>query len=248
MDTIFLDTNSIRNEKPLRFFGNVKELEKVSNLADIAIPSIVIDEIKRQKRRHLEAQIKKLRENYFLQIAGIDELQLSICEKHIDEHIEYLFSNSQNEFSYKTISLNHDGKLDAIRDFAIKNTPPFNSDSDKGFKDSYIYFTILDFLKDADDDVFLLTNDSLLKQAFNNSDVTVISKVEEYFSYRQEYFKEPYFIGRLNEHFNRDDLTAREVLSSSLNDDENWDVIIEMDGKEVTIIVDFFSKEIIEDD
>jgi hypothetical protein len=49
MDTIFLDTNSIRNEKANHFFGNSSKIKDISRLVDVAVPSIVIDEIIRQK-------------------------------------------------------------------------------------------------------------------------------------------------------------------------------------------------------
>lgn len=246
MDTIFLDTNCIRNEGANCFFGNVSDIQKASNIVDIAIPSIVIDEIIRQKRRFLKSQLDKMKINYFSRVVGFDGIELKVCKDHIEHQIESLFTNSQNEFTYKIVKLKHKGKLKEIKQLAIKNIAPFEANSDKGFKDTYIHLTISEFLKTADDDVFLLTSDSRLKESFKYKEVTVISDIQDYFKYRQEYFKEAYFIERLNEYYERKDLTGKSILSTELNEDDNWELRLEVDDEEKILEVDFYSREIIE--
>lgn len=247
MDTIFLDTNCIRNQEANRFFGNVSDIQKASNIVDIAIPSIVIDEIIRQKRRFLKSQLDKIKNNYFSRVIGFDGIELKVCKDHIEHQIQSLFNDSQDEFTYKIVKLKHKGKLKQIKQLAIKNIAPFEANSDKGFKDTYIHLTISEFLKTADDDVFLLTSDSRLKESFKYKKVTVISNIQDYFKYRQEYFKEDYFLERLNEYFEREDLNAKNILSAELNEDDNWEIRVEVEGEEKVLDVDFYSKEIIDD-
>ena len=246
MDTVFLDTNSIRNQDLNSFFGNISKIKELSRLVDIAIPSIVVDEIKRQKKKKLKGQLDKLKSNYFYDFIGFDSSDYTECKKHIDDRIEELFTQSLDEFSYKVIELVKTDRIEEFRNLAITNRAPFEADSDKGFKDVYIYFTVIDFLETADDDVFLLTNDNRLKSAFEESKVTVINEVDQYLRYRQEYFSEDYFVGKLNEFFDSDLIEKKDVLSSELTDEDDWKVKIEFEGDEVELLVDFYSREIIE--
>jgi rRNA-processing protein FCF1 len=246
MDTIFLDTNSIRNEKANHFFGNYSRIKEISRLVDIAVPSIVIDEIIRQKKRFLSSQLEKIKTNYFAEFIEFENKYLGNCQLHIDEKIQDLYDNSQNEFPYKVVDLEHTGKLEKIKELAIKNIPPFEAESDKGFKDSYIHLTICEFADLAEDDVFLLTSDKRLKESFNDKEVEVLSDLQEYFSFRQEYFKNQYFIGRLNEYFETKEIKPKHILSSELTEDDDWKIILEFHGEEINILVDFYSKEIID--
>ena len=248
MDTIFLDTNSIRNENVNHFFGNTIKIKQISHLVDIAIPSIVIDEIIRQKRRYLNRQLDKIKSNYFASVIEFKAKYLEDSKKHIDDIINDLLNNSQNEFRYRIIDLEHKGKLEKIKELAIKNVPPFEANSDKGFKDSYIHLTICDFLDSSEGEVFILTNDNRLKESFRDTKVIVLSEIDEYISYRKEYFKEEYFIGRLNEYFDTDTIKPKDILSSELTETDEWLIRLDYDAKETEILVDFYSKEIIEDE
>lgn len=248
MDTIFIDTNSIKNENVNSFFGNASKIKEVSRLVDIAIPSIVIDEIIRQKTRFLKSQLSKLKSNHFANIIGFEEKYLPDCITYIDAKIKELFDNSSNEFPYKLVTLEHSGKLEKIKELAIKNIAPFESESDKGFKDSYIHLTICEFLKVTEDDVFLLTNDKRLKESFKDKNVTVISDIQEYYSYRQEYFTSDYFIGILNEFFDTTEIEPKHILSAELTEDDDWKIRIDYGGEEVELLADFYSREIIENE
>jgi hypothetical protein len=70
---------------------------------------------------------------------------------------------------YEIIKLKNPNALYQIKNLAIKKEPPFVSrnGSDKGFKDAYIYFTVLEYLQNTSDKyLFFITTDSLLKAAF----------------------------------------------------------------------------------
>ncbi|MEK0336409.1 MAG: PIN domain-containing protein [Nitrosopumilus sp.] len=246
MDAIFLDTNSIRNPNVHSFFGNSEKYQRISQLVQVVIPSIVIEEIKRQKKKHLLSQFDKFKNNYFTEFLGCNTGES--LKKHIDKKIEDLYKNAQDEISYIEEDLKPEGKLEIIKELAIKNIPPFETVSDKGFKDSYIYLTVLQYVERASDDVFIITNDSRLQQAFDeNKNVKVLSSPEEYFNYRKEYFKEDYFIGRMQERFEDDSISRKSILNVELTEDDDWQISIEVNGEQHEILVDFISKEIIQD-
>ena len=193
MDAVFIDTNSVRNTEASSFFGNISEYERIADLVQILIPTMVIEEIKRQKRRHLKSQLDKFCDNYFAVEhfnIGQNKEEKDELLKLIDDKIKDLYNNANDEISHIEYDMESDGKLVKIKELAIKNIPPFEADSDKGFKDSYIYLTVLEYLETAQDDVFIITNDARLKEAFKETKVKTLSNVQEYFSYREEYFKE----------------------------------------------------------
>ncbi len=245
MDAVFIDTNSIRNEKTSSFFGNIDKYKKISEQVQIIIPSIVIDEIKRQKKRHLKSQLDKFCNNYFAEYFGIDSKEKQELIKHIDDKIKLLYEGANDEIEHIVLDLEHDGKLQKIKELAIKNIPPFEAETDKGFKDSYIYLTVLEYQESATDDVFLITNDSRLKQAFEDSKVHTISTVQEYYDYREEFFKEDYFIEKMKEHFENNEITKENISNIALTADDDWQITVGVNGDEHHVLVDFVSKEII---
>jgi len=247
MDIIFLDTNSIRNQEANSFFGNIEKYNKISRLVQIVIPSIVIEEIKRQKERHLTSQLDKYKNNYFTKLLNCDlDKDLS---SHITVRIEELWNGAIKEIPHTVLFLEQDGKLEEIKNLAIKNIPPFEADKDKGFKDAYIYLTILQFLVSTRESVFLITNDSKLKEAFNeNNKVEVISSPDEYFKFRKGYFTEEYFVEQLKNYFDNEAITKDNISDIALSVDGDWALSIDVGDEQYEIIVDFISKEIINDE
>lgn len=215
-------------------------------MVNIIIPSIVIDEIKKQKRRVLRSQYDKFTSNYFTKHLGIESAHL---QSHINEKIEELYLDANSELPHLVLELETKGKLEKIRELAINNKPPFEANSDKGFKDAYIYLTVLQYLESADDDVFVLTNDSRLKQAFDrHADIVVLSSPEEYINYREEYFKEEYFINRMIEFYDDDSITIDNILNIELTVENDWQILVFANNEKYQLLVDFVSKEIIENE
>ena len=243
MDTIFLDTNAIRNRDANTFFGNIQKYNKLSEITQIIIPSIVIEEIKQQKWKHLKEQLGKFRSNYFTSLF-IEPEMVGVLDAHITERIDELYNKAYVEFPYKEIELEHDGKLEKMKQLAIQNKAPFAAGTDKGFKDAYIYFIILQYLEIADDDVFLITNDARLGEALQEK-VIVLNAPDDYYKFREEFFKEEYFLSKINEHFHDDSITQADILNIQLTEENDWEITIEFEGKERTLLVDFVSREII---
>lgn len=244
MDIIFLDTNQLRNEKPNRFFGNVDKYKGVSSLVRLAIPSIVFDEIIEHKRRHLKGQLEKYRTNYFAELVG--DSMLSELEAHIEERIRQLLDGCHDELEHEVMELEPDGKLQLMRVLATKNLAPFDAGTDKGFKDAYIYYTILQCCETTDDEVFLITGDGRLADALKgNAKVTVLKSIDEYFANREEYFKGDYFLGILRDEFEDVEISADSVVNVLRSEDDDWVLEIVAKGEHYIVDVDFASKEII---
>jgi len=234
------------NRKADSFFGRKDQYERIDELVQICIPEVVIDEIKRHKFRYLGDELKKYRDNFFVKRIGF-ELDDSL-DLEVEEIVEDLYANSNAEFSYNEITLEQYEVLPTIKNYAIENQAPFEEKSDKGFKDAYIHFTILEYLASNQDKVYLITNDGRLKLSFdNNKRVTVLKDLGEYYSYREDYFREPYFIEKLQEYYGDTTITSTNVENVILNDDDNWELTLDIGEQTETLLIDFFSKEILDE-
>ncbi len=253
MDAIFLDTNRIANKDTNTFFGEIDKYARLANLAQVHIPSIVMDEIKFQKLRELESSLASFKCNYFTAHLGCD---LSGLEQHMQARIEELYQNAPQEIDHIELGLQKDqDHMDFVKELALKKHPPFDRKTDKGFKDAYIFLIIQQFLENnANSDVFLFTEDGRLKEAFkNNKRVKVLLEPEEYFSYREAYFKSDYFLGVLQQSFSDMDeieeeitLSVENIMSINLTEDDDWKILIRIPNiGTFEILVDFASKEII---
>jgi len=70
---VIFDTNTIRNAESITdFFGGRAELENFLKVAEIIIPEIVLDEIKKQKRVHLASKRESFLSNPFHKLRDID--------------------------------------------------------------------------------------------------------------------------------------------------------------------------------
>ena len=140
-EKVIFDTNTVRNEgSPNTFLGGRAELKKFEKVADIIFPEIVVDEIRSQKKKNLISKQSSFIENIFHKLRGIDENETKSF--NIDDFILKL--EADEDISYSTIRLkNYSSLLPKMKYMAINNEPPFEKKSDKGFKDAYIYFSIL---------------------------------------------------------------------------------------------------------
>ena len=71
MDRIFFDTNAIKNDRLGHFFGNLKELNKISASCRILLPRIVYDEIVIQKQRYAQKQFDAFIKNDIKKIISL---------------------------------------------------------------------------------------------------------------------------------------------------------------------------------
>lgn len=242
---VIFDTNSIRSAESVSdFLGGRQDLERFSKVSEIIIPDIVIEEIKSQKKRKLIEKRDSFLSNPFKKLLKIED---DLIEKFdIDSWISTL--KDEEKIKYKTIDItkNKGAVLDKIKRMCLDNEPPIEVKSDKGFKDSYIYFSVIEYLDlHKDESIFVVTNDGLLKDALDKlSRVRVVKNYDEFEKYNTDYFKDDYFISRLNEELDIS-IKPNDIKNVWLNIDENWILQIDHDSNILYIEVDFLSREII---
>lgn len=248
LDYIYLDTNAIRNVGLNHFFGKTKDLRRIHDLAEIIVPQMVCDEIRKQKRKTWEKELAGVKKGMFYRFMnGSDEVFNQFSEYLIDTE-ERLYQNSQEDFHHKKIDLDisNPEHLPNIIEMSMQNKPPFNKDSDKGIKDTIIYLTIIEHMRNLspEDDVFVWTSDGRLKEAFEeHENVEIIDSVDSYLSLREGYFRESYFIGRLREELEDDGIQSNAV-KATLNEKEGiWTIEISSSNEVRKVEVDFVSKE-----
>lgn len=244
-EIVIFDTNSVRSEgSPDHFLGGREELEKFQKVATIVIPEMVVREVRAQKYRHLTSKKDAFFGNVFHKLFGLDEGKTKQFD--VNTHISGL--EEAETIAYKVISLNDHSVFKEIERMALGNIPPFCNDSDKGFKDVVIYFTVLEYLKKNPEIpyLFFVTRDSRLTEAFLlNTRVKVVSDFSEFQKYRIEYFTNEYFIEGLASKLEVDvgDIEVHDVW---LNVNENWTAQITLhDGRTARVEIDFSSKEVL---
>lgn len=168
---VFIDTNII-NSSSLSgpFFGQNKKLQELKKRADIIIPEIVKREILEHKRNNFEEKKSQLLGNELLPriVKNIDDV-----DKTLRFDMEYC--SSSNDF--ETVSIRDgDGFLKWAIPLALKHQAPFDSKTDKGFKDAIIAFCINEYLEHNPEirkPVVLVSNDARLGEYFQNRENTV---------------------------------------------------------------------------
>ena len=239
-DVIIFDSNSIRHTGLREFLGNRELLRQLKPDADFYIPELVLDEVKRQKKRKFEESMNQLLGNDLVKafspdLSGIESLD-------IDAHLEEI---QQNEpYDFEIIPCVHGEVVDRFRSMAILNQAPFNKDSDKGFKDACIYVSILNYLENFEDrSVFFWGSDERLKEAFKAyPTVQVINTVEIYHSKSARFMMDDYFFGILSTGLSVD-INSEEIVKTWRNKSDNWIIEVAKDG--CTYLVEVESRQVV---
>jgi rRNA-processing protein FCF1 len=239
-DKVFLDTNLINNKEINNFLGGREALDKLSKVADILIPAIVLDEIKQHKNKWISDKVAALKENpifkllkYQLNRATSLKVETVVSRLERDEAIKF----SRVELSNSNILLD-------IANLAVNHLPPFEQGSDKGFKDAIIYFTILQYVEaHPSETVNVITNDEMLLRALrSHRQIQVFSDFREY---RPVYFYGEYFIERLRDEIGEPSITKESISEISFEKDGLWRIDVVCDSGNYIVIADANSKEIV---
>lgn len=237
------DTSVIDGEKNTdSFFGGRDELEKFSAVCDIIIPDMVIDEIKKHKKRHLTSAKSKFLANPFRFMLGIE--QEGVDALGIDEVIDGLHESEL--ISHSIIKLTKSNALERIRTMCHTCTAPFGENEDKGFKDAYILLTIEEYLENlTDEQVFVVVKDGKLKEALASLvGITIVKDFEEFELFNKSQFIEEYFLQRLSETIG-EEVGADAIVSADFNINDNWVLQVNTEDKPTYVEVDFKNREII---
>lgn len=249
LEKVIFDTNTIRNTEPKTFLWWREELKKFNKVSEIIIPDIVIEEIKKQKLRSLKKHKDSFLKNPFHFLKKLSESETKDFDNEV--HVNELEKNEQIKFTI--IKLSDYSVIEKMKVLATSYYPPFNkvndddkNNSDKWFKDAYIYFTVLEYVqKKSDEYVFFYTKDPRLAQAFNNnSNIKVIKNFEEFEDQTTWYFKKDYFIEKLKEILPEEFDSIWDIM---YNVNNNWLVTVFTEDIDTYYVeVDFSTKEIID--
>jgi len=242
---VVFDTNSVRSAESFSdFLGGRDELERFVKMAQLIIPELVVDEIKCQKKKQLFSKRDSFLSNPFHYLLNLDREQIEHFD--MDAWIEDLAKKEKIPHKIITLSKKKSEILEQIKSMCLTGSPPFEDSTDKGFKDAYLYFTILEYLNSIKDDtLYVVTKDVRMKMALQkHKRIRVVQDYDEFARYNTEYFKDEYFIGRLKEEVDGE-IEESDILQISLNTNENWVLRIRKNDKTYLVEVDFLSKEII---
>lgn len=159
-NVVIVDTNFFVNNT-----GNIKEIVKELQEKEIEVyvPELV-------KEEFINIQLRKLEEAYS-KLENLKNLQKIIDLKYRKKEVtrkmvEGIYNNIFEEnFKNKIIVYNKEGMLDRVLERNKYKKPPFyneNNSSDKGFKDTIILLTIIDFISSFGDDAifYFITSDN----------------------------------------------------------------------------------------
>ena len=241
MYKIIFDTNFLKNDGFETFLGNAKNIKEFKKHCEILIPDIVIDEIKQQKVENFNKKKSELEQNPVYK--KFISKNNALSKINIDEHIKVL--QDKDNISYKVIYLSKpDGILEKIKDLALKNLPPFKEKKDEGFKDSYIYFTILEYIEDQKDKIFVATKDGKLQEALEkHKNIVIVQNYKDFESNIIEQYKDDYFIDKLKESLINEAIVADDIIELWKNSSGNDILVVKTDSSRNILEID--SREII---
>lgn len=243
-DIIFFDSNILHTNDDVNQLLPESILKKYFYLGQIYFPYMVFEEIKKTKKERIKKQLDNLKGNRLLpHIYDNEELY------KFDENI-YLESLVKSiTIEYTIIDLEDTNKMFEIRDLAINKLPPFegkDKESDKGFKDAYILFTILEFLEQNQSVVYLITEDKQLQKACKTNDfIKTFESYEEYETSRLSYYEEEYFLGQLSAELD-DEIKSSNIKKKYVTALNNVQLYIEKDTKKINVFCDYSTKELLE--
>lgn len=131
-----------------------------------------------QIRKRFQEEQDEFSQNIFSHL-----LEINIEDFDIEKEITTLRKKDFLEFKYKIVNLENTMRLYDIKKFALERFPPFEKGkTDKGFKDCYLYFTIIEYIKNNPNyEVFVISKDKMLKEAFTYDwEVSVIESFSEF--------------------------------------------------------------------
>ena len=163
------------------FLGNKEELQKfIEDGCEIILPKIVLSELKQQKKIEYKEELNNFINNKFFnnEDANFEKIKL----EEFDNIIENQIQDEQGKY-YSIIY-----EITCVDEFykemtqkAVLKEAPFDTKSDKGFKDSIVAWCVKEVVDKYNRTVFLLTKDNRLSQYFVDKDkVKIIESYSEY--------------------------------------------------------------------
>lgn len=180
---IIIDTNKCRNTGMDNFLGNKEELQKfIEDDCEIILPEIVLSELKQQKKIEYIEELNNFINNKFFnnEDANFKKIQL----EEFDNIIEKKIQDEQGKYYSTIYEITRVGEFyKEMTQKAVLKEAPFDTKSDKGFKDSIVAWSVKEVVDKYNRTVFLLTKDNRLSQYFVDEDKVKI--IESYSDYKK---------------------------------------------------------------
>lgn len=237
---VIFDTNCINSDSLESFFGGRMEFDSfVSNpKVKVLLPQMLIEELKTKKRKQFATRISQLNDKFIKNNLLTQDALEKITTFRIEEHLEKMLDFLKPD-KIEIIDIEDSNEaFKTIKDFAIRNEPPFNEGSDKVFKDACIYCTVNDYVKkNAREKIFVVTKDQRLKDALGRlNNINVVTDYSDFSTYLVDQYQEEYFLNTLKETFTESsNIILRDLL---FNIDDLDLLIIDCDGKEYRVLLD----------
>ena len=234
---VIFDTNFIWNSGADVVSGNKDELSKFEKHCEIIIPDMVIRELRQQRWEALISHEDKLKSNFFYKKFKSDS---SISLPSIDIEQEVLKIEQNYRGNYKIISLSsQENAFVAMQKLALRKLPPFKKGTDAGFKDAYIYFTILEYaVSQVGKTIFVVTDDSTLKVALEKHDrIKVVKNYEEFMLSIVAQYDDEYFIEQIKSHLDDQSVTSKNLLDLWKNTEGNDVLLLESKKQENVLVI-----------
>ena len=236
-EKVIFDTNSVHNDDSISFFGNRNELKQFAKVADIVIPKIVIEELRRKKLKKLINKRRSFIDNPFHNLKGLNKEETK--QYDIDKFIQTLLDNEEFEFS--VIDLKDNSVFDEIKNLALKKLPPFekSDDTDKGFKDALIYFAIREYLDEIPDKyIFVCVADGRFKEALiQHPNIIVVKSYQDFKEKSISQYYDDYFIQQVEKELSID-IGQEHIIEHWTNFVDNQVVLINLEDEEFLVEVD----------
>jgi hypothetical protein len=168
---IILDTNALRGKHWLQ--DAVRQVvQEFRGDARVTVVIYIPEVVKREWLKnfvHVASETASRHNANTLKLRGMLGEEITAVE--FDE-VKLLETGERHlaDLGVQTLPFNS-GKfpVDNLLDRAVKNLPPFEADSDKGFKDAAIAHSVLDFARSRSDteDIILITADQILNDYLN---------------------------------------------------------------------------------
>lgn len=180
---IIIDTNKCRNKGMDNFLGNKEELQRfIEDGCEIILPEIVLSELKQQKKIEYIVELNNFINNKFFnnEDANFKEIKL----EEFDNIIEKKIQDEQGKYYSTIYEITRIGEFyKEMTQKAVLKEAPFDTKSDKGFKDSIVAWSVKEVVDKYNRTVFLLTKDNRLSQYFVDEDKVKI--IESYSDYKK---------------------------------------------------------------
>jgi hypothetical protein len=235
MEKVIFDTNRLYNKQGTAFLAkNICNLKQFQKFSKIIIPDIVISELEHKYKRAFQEEKDKFVNTILNSFLSHDADILSPEDK--------IANLKENEsIAYDIIELKDSSVLFEMKNLALKKEAPFkkNVKEDPGFKDAYLYFTVLEYLRTCTDKyIFLCTGDVTLKEAFEkHPNIKVIKDFEEFRREGGSFFYDEYFIGKLKESVHPN-ITAENIINYWENINGNYILLIEIEEEKFVVEVE----------